>query len=143
MNDQINEALLDAWLGMSVSVRGNRIVSGMRFNEILICNILYRQKEAGLPNLTATDLCDRTRLLKSQINKLLSALEEKEIIERSRSSQDKRRVYLCLKEENISVYLKEHEQILKILDKLIRTMGEEKIVLLTSLLTEATNVITE
>lgn len=140
-NENLQEELLDAWLNMYVSIRGNRIVSGLRFNEILICNILYRQKLEHSSLLTATDLCDKTKLLKSQINKLLSSLEKKEIIERFRSETDKRRIYIRLTEKNISIYLAEHAQIMKILNTLWDTMGEEKITTLTALLHEATTII--
>ena len=35
------EELLYAWIKMSVSIRGNRILSERSFNESVICSMLY------------------------------------------------------------------------------------------------------
>ncbi len=66
------------------------------FNEAFVCNLLSRQ-DAAQP-LTATDLCQRTKLLKSQMNKVLSEMERKGYIQRIRSEKDKRQVLLHLTE---------------------------------------------
>lgn len=44
---------------------------------------------------------------------------------RTRSSGDKRKIYVTLNEEQIKVYEDEHERILKIVDKLIERVGKE------------------
>lgn len=44
---------------------------------------------------------------------------------RTRSSGDKRKIYVTLNEEQIKVYENEHERILKIVDKLIERVGKE------------------
>ena len=137
-NMKTEESLLSAWLNMSICIRGNRLVSAIPFNEILICNILYRQKLQSQDFLTATDLCERTRLLKSQINQLLTSMEKKGLIERIRSKEDKRKIMVRLKEEKMDIYLKEHEKILLLLQALVTDIGSKKAQQLTELLNEAT-----
>ena len=95
---QMQEDLLYAWMEMSVFIRGNRILADLSFNEVMICGMLYRQQEADTP-LTATELGERTNLLKSQINHILTDMETRGLIERTRSTTDKRVVYVRLSQE--------------------------------------------
>ena len=79
----ISEKLLDAWLSLSSTVWNRRVVSAMTFNEIFVCNLLRHQMEENPgARLTATDLCDKMRLFKSQMNKVLNSMEEKGYIKR-------------------------------------------------------------
>ena len=131
------EELLQAWIDMSLRIRGNRLVSGLSFNEIVICRILYMQQLEGGKPVTATDLCRRMHLLKSQINKLLTSMEKQGLVERVRSEQDRRKVELRLKPEAECVYLNAHEGIMKIMEHVCSTMGEKQAQQLAVLLREA------
>ncbi|MBQ8634184.1 MAG: MarR family transcriptional regulator [Lachnospiraceae bacterium] len=123
----LNEELLSAWLKISTAINNSRLVSEMSYNESLICNILYRNAtEHPDVLLTATDLCAETKILKSQMNRILTQLEEKNLITRERSLQDRRKVYVRLTNEQSNAYLKQHEQIIKLLDDIIAKLGEEK-----------------
>jgi len=123
----LNEQLLAVWLGLSSAIRNDRVVTAMSFNEIHICNQLYRAQIDGGMLLTATDLCKKTGLLKSQMNKVLKGLEKENYIIRERSTEDRRKVYIRLNMDKISVYEAEHERILKFVDVLITQIGEEDI----------------
>lgn len=124
---QLNEVLLGAWLKISTVINNSRLVSEMPYNESLICNILYRNAtEHPERTLTATDLCTETKILKSQMNRILTQLEEKKLITRERATDDKRKVYVHLTKEQSNAYLKQHKQILKLLDGIIEQIGEEK-----------------
>lgn len=118
---EISEKLLDAWLSISSTVWNRRVVSTMTFNEIYVCNLLKNQR--GEP-LTATALCERTRLYKSQMNKVLNSLEEKGFIQRVRSSEDKRFVFIEITESGLEQYMKEHEDIMTMIDALVDMIGE-------------------
>lgn len=118
------ERLLSAWLTLSSTLWNERIVTGMTFNEAFVCNLLSRQ-DAAQP-LTATDLCQRTKLLKSQMNKVLSEMERKGYVQRMRSEKDKRQVLLSLTEAGQTAYAKEHSGISEILHRLVEDLGEEK-----------------
>ena len=124
---KLNEVLLGAWLKISTAINNSRLVSEMSYNESLICNILYRNAtEHPEQFLTATDLCTETKILKSQMNRILNQLEEKNLITRERSNRDKRKVFVRLTTEQSNAYLKQHEQILQLLDNIIEKLGEEK-----------------
>lgn len=124
---QLNEVLLGAWLKISTAINNSRLVSAMSYNESLICNILYRNATENPDNaLTATDLCEETKILKSQMNRILTQLEEKSLITRERSAEDKRKIFVRLSTEQSNAYLKQHEEILKLLDGIIDKLGKEK-----------------
>lgn len=122
----LNETLLTAWLRLSTSIHNSRLVSELTYNESLICNLLYENSLLqNAKKLTATDLCQKTKILKSQMNRTLNHLEELGIISRERSSQDKRRVFITMNKEHASKYNKQHESILALLDRIITKLGQE------------------
>ena len=124
---KINEDLLDAWLRLSIAVNNPRLVTEITYNESLICNILYKHahSEKATP-LTATDLCKMTNMLKSQMNRTLNQLEEKDLISRERSTTDKRQVFVTMNLQQCHIYETQHKQILGILDAVINKLGYER-----------------
>lgn len=122
----MNEKLLESWLRLSTILCNDRIVSEMPYNEALICNILYRhhmrEKET---KLTATDLCRQTKMLKSQMNRTLQKMEEKNIITRERSSTDRRQIFISLNPKADSFY-SQHRKSLQLIDALATKAGPEK-----------------
>lgn len=126
-----NEELLSAWLRISNIICNERIVTHLPYNEALVCNILYNQRMDN-PDvyLTATDLCERTRLIKSLMNRTLNNLEEKELIIKKRSEKDRRSVFVIFNEKNISQYEIGHNEVLGVVDNIIEQIenkvGEEK-----------------
>lgn len=126
--DSLNEALLDAWLRISTSVINSRVVSELSYNESLVCNLLYKiHMDTPEHKLTATDLCNHTKMLKSQMNRTLNQLEQKSIILRERSDSDKRKVYISMNVDKISSYEKQHKQILYLIDHIIQQLGTDKV----------------
>lgn len=124
--DNLHESLLNSWLRLSTSINNARLVSEMTYNESLICNILYNQSKANRSPITATELCQMTNMLKSQMNRTLTHLENKNMITRERSEVDKRQILITMNLEQCHTYEKQHTQILKILDAVIANLGEEK-----------------
>lgn len=131
------EQLLEAWMSMEVCIRGNRLLSKFSMNEMLVCNALYRQMQSGGAPVTATDLCSATRLLKSQMNRLLSSMEFDGLIRRERNPTDKREVYVYLQKSALPRYLEEHEHVLKIVGAVCSALGEEDTHSLTALMHKA------
>lgn len=118
------DKLLDAWLNLTSSLWNTRLVSDMTYNEAHILGLLLRY-EQKMP-MTATALIRRTRLLKSQMNKVLTTLEGKGYITRTRSAADRRVIELCLTPEGKAAYRKEHERVEAILAGLLARIGADK-----------------
>ena len=136
---ETQEKLLQAWMAMSIFIRGNRILTDFSFNEIMICGMLFRQENP----LTATELCERTSLLKSQVNHILTGMENRGLIERVRSTADKRVIYVYLLEAGREAYIKEHAGVMEILNQIYDTLGAEKTGQLTALIQQATAVVND
>lgn len=136
------EALLRVWLSLTAVICNRRMVSGLTFNEAVVCNhLLYQQEEAPSQSLTATDLCQRTNLLKSQMNQVLSSLERQGYLIRRRSEADRRQVHLCLTESGREAYHAAHRQAAVLLTELVNRIGVEKADTLTAQLTQIIAVI--
>ena len=123
----INEKILGAWLKLSTAICNERIVSELPYNESLICGILHESAtEHPEEKITATDLCEKTNIQKSQMNRILNTLEEKGLIFRKRSEKDKRQVFVSMNMENAEVYERQHKNILKVVDEIVEKVGKEK-----------------
>lgn len=139
--ENINENLLNTWLRLSTSVVNSRLVSDLSYNESLVCNILYNTQRKD-PNqlLTATDLCNATKMLKSQMNRTLNQLESKKLITRIRSSSDKRQVFVKFNLDTADIYLEQHQKILALIDNIIEHFGPEKVEVTLRVLTSICDV---
>ena len=140
--ENTNDQLVDAWLKVTSVLMNHRMVRSMSFNEAFVCNLLNRRFQEDQDALiTATWLCQMTGMLKSQMNKTLNTLEEKKIIVRRRSKQDRRKVYLFLQEDQIGLYREEHAEVLEFAECLKKQAGEVKIKETVSLLNELADMI--
>lgn len=128
MTDRIihaGDTLLDAWLNLSSTLWNTRLVSSLTYNEAHVMGILLRHSTDNQP-LTATDLIRRTRLLKSQMNKLLTTLERQGFITRVRANEDKRLIHIHLTPEGEKAYREEHAGVEAILSQLIARIGVDR-----------------
>ena len=125
--EQLNEALLQAWMKLSSSIINRRVVDELSYKESQVCHILYHNYRTGnTKQLTATDLCTQTKMLKSQMNRTLTLLEGKGIVERVRSQQDRRQIYVTMNWEGAHKYRQQHERILKLVDGIIDRLGTQQ-----------------
>lgn len=125
--DISSDDVLNAWLRLTTRINNPRMAGELPYNELLICGILYRNQKSSKPEyLTATDLCGRTRMLKSQMNRTLNSMEKKGLISRTRSRQDRRQVYITFNMERAEIYEKEHARILSCVDMLLEKVGRER-----------------
>lgn len=142
--EKLNERLLSAWLTVSTVIDNERLVSTIPFNEAHVCNLLYQQRRENPDHyLTATDLCAQTRMLKSQMNKVLASLEKQNLIERFPAPDDKRKAYIRLVEDNLHVFEAVHARTTSIVDHVIDVMGVGEAEDLTRLLLKVSKVVDE
>ena len=88
-----DENVLTAWLKMLMAVNSEKRISGMTFNEAVICHLLCCNPEH---TLTAAQLCRFTNMQKSLMNRTLTCMEEKHLIERTKSDTDRRKILITL-----------------------------------------------
>ena len=137
-----NERLLNTWLKLSTTIQNSKLVSELSYNESLICNLLYTKTKAGL-SMTATELCEFTKMLKSQMNRTLNILEEKNLIMRERSTQDKRRVMIHFNMLHAEAYEKQHQEVLKFVDHVIAKLSPQETSQAISLLSKIAKIADE
>ncbi|MCI8676113.1 MarR family transcriptional regulator [Olsenella sp. KGMB02461] len=134
------ERMLAAWLRVTASVAQVQQFQELRYNEAVICNILMKNEvENPGHKLTATDLCNESHMLKSQMNRTLSSMEAKGIIKRERSDVDRRRVFTTLRPGS-NIYERQHAKILDIVGAVAERVGEDdadKIVAMLNAISEA------
>lgn len=130
----VTESLLDSYLQFSMAICNERVVSELPYNEALICNLLYRAAPGAL---TATELCEKTRMRKSQMARTLNEMEEKGMILRRRSQSDRRQILVELNKEGAEAFFRQHVKTLELVDAISRRMSPEKLQTLAALLNEA------
>jgi len=134
------DKLLDAWLNLTSTLWNTRLVSSMTFNEAHVLGILLRHQSDEEP-MTATDLIRRTRLLKSQMNKIITSLEGRGYVSRVRASLDKRMIHIHLTAEGERAYLEQHKAVEDILEQLVERIGAERALLVAAELSEITEIL--
>jgi len=93
--------------------------------------------------MTATDLIRRTRLLKSQMNKILTTLEGRGFISRTRAQEDRRMIHIRLTAEGKAAYLEQHKAVESILTQLIERIGAEHALSVAQDLSAITEILDE
>ena len=139
----LDEELLAVWLRLTTVVDNQRLAVScaadqprLPFNEAMVCGLLYAAQASG-ESLTASGLCRRTRILKSQMNAILRSLESKGAISRRQSQADRRLVELP---EGLALYRESHRRSVAMAGRLIDEMGEERIRTLLPLLRQAADI---
>ncbi len=116
----LNERVLASWIRLSLAINNGRLVSDLTFNESVILRLIKFNEQA-----TASWLCEKTGILKSQMNLLLNRMADKKLIIKERSVNDKRKVYIKA-DPNCDVFEKQHEKIIAITDQITAKLGNEK-----------------
>ena len=124
--NELYEKLLSSWVKLSTSVVNTRVVTNMSYNESLVCHVLYQNCISEEPReITATTLCEETHILKSQMNRILTSLENKNIITRIRSKKDKRQVNIDMNLEQAGALKTQHEHIMKLIETIVDKIGQD------------------
>lgn len=138
MNKQLNENLLEAWLRVTITIDNYRLTSIMPFNESLVLRYLVNHQHQ---EVTATVLCNYLNLCKSQMNRILELMENKGLINRNRSTKDKRKIIVSLNKNQCNLYYQQHDQIMQLVDSIASALGKAKTIQTTNLLNEIAQIV--
>ena len=139
--EALSEELLTAWLRLTSVIDNQRLVYGLSFNEAVVCSLLERENRRG-GFLTASALCARTGILKSQMNAILRSLESRGVISRQQSQRDRRQIEIRLLPEGSASYEAAHQRVLDLTRRLVDAMGEEPVRQLIPLLHQVVDTFT-
>ena len=126
-NNRLGEALLRAWLELTATIWDRDLVSGMTFNEAVVCNLIsHRMSTSPQQPITATELCEKINMRKSQMNQILTSLEGQGYLLRSRNEKDRRQVNLTLTHDGLEAYMRSHEKAHALLDAVVERLGDQE-----------------
>lgn len=118
-----NECFIDAWIQLTTVLNNNRMIEGMPYNEAIICRYLLAHEDE---DVTATDLCTHFRMQKSQMNRTIAIMLEKQLIYRERSDNDKRLIFIRINKKQLDEYYTAHESVLNLVDHITDTLGAKR-----------------
>ncbi len=137
--DALDEKLLAAWMALSRTINNERMATRMPYNAAQILREIVRAEKP----LTATDLCDALMMQKSQMNRSLTYMEEKGWIVRERAQDDKRQIYIRVKEAPLQIYEEQHDDVIGYVGDVAKKLGDEKTAVLVDLVNEVVAIINE
>ena len=97
----MNEKILTAWLNMTTVINNDKITVELPFNEAMICRYLYLYRNG---NVIASQLCEWMNMQKSQMNRTLTNMENKNLIRRIRNEEDRRQIFVVFMHNNMLKY---------------------------------------
>ena len=122
---RLEEDLILAWLRATSVLKNTRITQKMIYNEAVVMAIVYeRYREDGVGAVSFGEICRRTRMLKSLVNRTIGSLTARGFLER-RTGEDKRTTYVIPIREKLPEFLEEHERSLALSRRIIALIGEE------------------
>lgn len=130
----IEEELLEVWISLTMLVRGNRVLNSLSYNEMVVLRLLKEQD-----GRTAEEIRSLMHLYKSQMNGVIKSLEKKGLIERKKDKTDRRKRMIYLKDNQL--YKEEHEEIQRIMNDLVKGLGNKKAKQLKDLMEESQKIL--
>lgn len=137
--NEVREKMLHTWVQFEGIMRMMMISDELTHQEVCICNLIANASEP----VTATELCEKLFMHKSQMNRTLNRLENEKIIIRERSEADRRMVYIRLNEEHLGGYIKLHKKSLAIVDAISEKLGMERAIEVNHVLQELVDAFDE
>ena len=129
-----SDDLVNSWLKLGAILKNDRFVNMLSFNETHICNLLLEK------DLSLKEIEFKTNMLKSLVNRVINSLTEKSYVKKYKKEDNKKNVWVCLTKEGRDAYNIEHNSVLVFVDEITKNLGTEKIVTLTSLMNETSNI---
>ena len=115
-------ALIRSWVQLSGILKNSRFTKGLPYNEAIVMLQLF---EAGDTPISIKEITNHTRMLKSQVNRTLNALEAKGLIVRCEGEGDRRVCYVRAVKEKLDVFLQVHASSMEIAKNISDIIGPE------------------
>jgi DNA-binding MarR family transcriptional regulator len=115
---------------------------GMSHMEFVCLHLIddYTRENVGIPGMKMALLSQSMNLSKPTVSHLVNGLEEKELVMRLPSKQDRRVTYLCLTEKSRTLLQTGQEEMLRRLRQICDSLGHEDTETLIALINRLTDV---
>ncbi|MCC8161092.1 MAG: MarR family transcriptional regulator [Oscillospiraceae bacterium] len=117
------KSVLSTWVQFEGIMRMTMMSGTLTHREFAVCNMI---ENAGEP-ITATELCKKLAMHKSQMNRTIANLEKMGIIVRERSDADRRKVYIMLNADGAEAYYDMNQKALAYAGAVVDTIGTDRI----------------
>ena len=107
----------------------------------LAFNALMRLNELSGRNLTMSELADQLDITKQQLTKLVNDLEEKELVQRTHDSQNRRQVYITITDQGARMLADLKQSMLNSTLKALSGYTEEELAQLDHCLTNLSHLL--
>ena len=114
--------LIQAWVQLSCILRNSRFTKALPYNEAIVMLQLY---QAGEQDISIKQITQQTHMLKSQVNRTINALEEKELLERCEATGDRRLGHVRMRKDRLALFLQVHNESLQIAKEIGSIIGPE------------------
>lgn len=124
-HDELNENMIVGWVQLTGALKNTRITQGMMYNEAIVMLVAYnRYRQDGEGLVSFKELVARTKMLKSLVNRTISSLEQKGLLERC-EGKDKRTTFVRPVKEKLDAFLAVHNRSLALAQAIVDLIGEE------------------
>ena len=119
----LEERLITAWVKLTGVLKNTRITQEMIYNEAVVMNLVYNKyREDGVGLVSFKEIVERTRMLKSLVNRTIDSLVQQGYLVKS-DGEDKRTTFV--QGADFDAYLQEHENTLALVRDIVDAIGEE------------------
>ncbi len=119
----LEEELLQAWVGITYLFKNSRLTRGLTYNEATIAMYIYHKQGEEKSEVPLKYLQEKTQMTKSLLNRTVDSLVKKGIVERTKGTEDGRTVYVHLSQDAPSEFLEVHRNSLALAQSVIETIG--------------------
>ena len=117
--------------------------AGLKPSEVGLLYHLKSDGKASNSGMRITELSDLLKVTPSSITQLVTSLEAMSLVERKMDNEDRRSVLVSLTDEGEAVTKKAYEYIISIFLGLVEHFGQEKSIVLSQLLNEMVDYLSD
>ena len=116
--EQLQERLLAAWIGINGALKESRLAGALTYNEAVVMKLVYDQyREDGQGRVPVQRILQRTNMLKSLANRTVNALCRKGYLQKARGEKDARSLFVSPVPEQLPAFLAVHRQSLALAER--------------------------
>ncbi len=125
-NDDIQERMLTAWIGINGFFKDSRMTQDLTYNEAVVMKLVYDQYRAdGDGRTPVQSIVKRTNMLKSLVNRTVDSLCAQGYLVKERDGRDARILYIRPVFQRLNDFLAIHQRSLDMVQAVIDAIGPE------------------
>lgn len=121
----LDEQVLSAWIRLNSVLKDSRMTKNLTYNEAIVMNLVYERYAKDPHALVSVKTITReTNMLKSQVNRTITALCNQGFLTKQRDAEDGRNLLVAPIPEKLPEFLAVHAHSLAMVQEVIAVIGE-------------------